>query len=273
MILLAANELLGKTCKSGKITMKRFLSIIVIVVSLLYVGNLLAEETKIKFSIGEWEPYTGEKIENFGMATEIVTAAIKTVGLQGEYSFFPWKRAEYNVLRGTSFGTFPYKEIQARSTDYMFSNKLFSSSFGILTHKKNVKPSDLNLENVADLKGYRVGIVTGTDAIRIPLSEIGVAVEEAPTGVQNLKKLEVGRIDFYIDDKAVIFQAMKKNYNVGTIADFHFLKNDFGEKNDFKIMISKKHPESQALLDKINDGLTRIAESGELKSILAKYGL
>jgi len=253
--------------------MKRFVVLFSIALSLLFVCSVSAEETKVKFSIGEWEPYTGEKIDNNGMAAEIVTAACKAVGLQAEFDFSPWKRAENSVLTGTSFGTFPYKEIQERTADYLFSNTLFSSSFGILTHKKNAKTSNFKFTGAEDFKPFTVGIVAGTDAIKNPLVKIGAKVEEVPTGNQNLKKLEVGRIDFYIDDKAVIFQSLKKNYNAEQMSEFPFLESNFGDVNDFKVMISKKYPESQALLEKFNEGLKTIIDSGEHKTILAKYGL
>ena len=253
--------------------MKSCIALFTVVFSLLFIVGVSAEETKIKFSIGEWEPYTGEKIENFGMATEFVTAACKAVGLQAEFDFSPWKRAEHNVLSGSSFGTFPYKEIQERTGDYLFSNTLFSSSFGILKYKKNAKTSSFKFVSAEDFKTYTVGIVAGTDAIKIPLEKAEVKVEDVPTGDQNLKKLEAGRLDFYIDDKAVIFQALKRNYSAEQMAEFEFLESSFGEKNDFKIMISKAYPESNALLEKINDGLNKIIESGEHKTILAKYGL
>lgn len=253
--------------------MKTIASFFSIVLSLLFVCSVSAEETKVPFAIGEWEPYTGEKIENSGMAGEIVTAACKAVGLQAVYEFVPWKRAENNVLNGSQFGTFPYKEMPERTANYLFSNTLFSSSFGILRHKKNSKTSTLKYEKADDFQGHSVGIITGTDAIKFPLEKAGAKVEEIPTGEQNLKKLEAGRIDFYIDDKAVIFQALKKNYNAEQMNEFEFLQSDFGEKNDFKIMISKQYKDSKELLVQINDGLEKIKESGEKKSILAKYGL
>jgi polar amino acid transport system substrate-binding protein len=253
--------------------MKKFVLLISILFSLLFIGNVSAEDTKGKFVIGEWEPYTGEKMDNYGMAAEIVTAACKAAGIVGEYEFAPWKRAENNVLTGISFGTFPYKEIEERKANYKFSNTLFSSSFAILIHKKNPKTSNFKFAKAEDLKNYTVGIVAGTDAIKIPLEKAGIKVEEVLTGDQNLKKLAAGRIDFYIDDKMVIFQALKKNYKADQSADFEFLQSDFGEKNDFKVMISQKYPESNILLDKLNDGIKKIADSGEQKAILAKYGL
>lgn len=238
-----------------------------------FVGNTFAEETKVKFAIGEWEPYTGENMDQNGMASEIVRAACKASGLEGMIEFSPWKRAENQVMTGNYFGTFPYKEIKERTADYIFSNTLFVSSFGILIHKKNIKTKDFQFQKNEDLSNYIVGIVTGTDAIRIPLEKVGAQVEDVPTSDQNIKKLEVGRLDFYIDDRAVIFQALSRIYTAEQMADFVFLENDFGDKNEFKIMVSKKYPQNEALLEKINNGINKIIETGEHKAIMTKYGL
>lgn len=248
-------------------------SIVLCVLLISFAGNTFAEGTKVKFAIGEWEPYTGENMDQNGMASEIVKAACNASELKHIFEFLPWKRAENQVMTGNYFGTFPYQEIAERMDDYMFSNTLFTSSFGILIHKNNAKTKDFQFQTMEDLLTYTVGIVTGTDSIRIPLEKIGVQVEDVPTSDQNIKKLEVGRLDFYIDDKAVIYQALRRIYNAEQMAEFVFLESDFGDKNDFRIMISKKYPQNIVLLEKINDGINKIIESGEHKAILTKYGL
>ncbi len=253
--------------------MTRIFSLCFTVLMLMSGLNVFAEEINVKFATGEWAPYTGEKIAEHGMASEIVTAACKAVGLEAEYEFFPWKRAESVVAGGTHFGTFPYKELQEREGNFLFSETLFSSSFGIAMYKQNKGVSGFKYRTMDDLKNYTVGIVTGTDAIRLPLEKMGGKVEEVPGTEQNLKKLAAGRIDFYIDDKAVIYQALQQGYTPEQKAEFLFSEKDFGERNDFKIMISLKYPNSKEIMAKINEGLHKIKESGEQKSILAKYGL
>ncbi len=249
------------------------ISMVLCVLFISFVGNTFAEETKVKFAIGEWEPYTGKDMDRSGMAAEIVRAACNATGLQATFEFLPWKRAENQVMTGNYFGTFPYKEMVERMADYKFSTTLFTSSFGVLIHKNNARTKDFQFQKPEDLLSYTIGIVTGTDAIRTPLEEIGVQVEDVPTSSQNIKKLEVGRIDFYIDDKAVILQALRRIYNAEQMAGFVFLEGDFGDKNDFKIMISKKYPQNEVLLEKINEGINKIIESGEHKAILTEYGL
>lgn len=239
----------------------------------LFSLSATAAETTVKFAIGEWEPYTGESIADHGMATELVTAACKAAGLTAEYSFVPWKRAENNVLTAKDFGTFPYKEIAERSDKYIFSDTLFSNSFGILMSKNNKKTETFEYSKIDDLKNFKVGIIAGTDAIKNALKAIGVEAEEAQTAKQNLQKLEAGRIDFYIDDKAVIYQAIKVDYPADKAGEFVFSKTDFGDKNDWKIMVSKEYPNGMEILGKINAGLSKIKETGEYNAILGKYGI
>ena len=252
--------------------MKKSTSAQLLVMVLLLAGNVLAQNTVVKFAVGEWDPYTGETMPGNGMAVEIVSAACAAVGLKTEYHYFHWKRAENNVLTGNHAATFPYKELPERMTDFVFSNTLFASHFAILMHKNNYKTERFKFSTVEDFAHHTVGIVSGTDAIKNPLQRAGVKVEDVATALQNIKKLEAGRIDFYIDDKAVIYQTLK-NYPEEKSANFIFAEQDFGETNDFKIMISRKYPNSSTLLTQINTGLDIIKQSGEYQRILGKYGL
>lgn len=252
--------------------MKRTFLLLALMLFTLGSTGAFAAEQEVKFSIGEWEPYTGEKLPGYGMAAEIVTAACKAGGLQADYEFSPWKRAENNVSEATSFGTFPYKEIPERQNSYLFSDVLFSNSFGILMNKTNEKTRNFSYSGPQDFQGLKVGIIAGTAAVKNPLSGAGASVDEVPDPQQNLMKLAAGRIDFYIDDKAVIYQALKKLDP--TQSDKLVLsQQDFGDKNEWKIMVSKTHLEGAALLAKINEGLKKIKESGECGNILKKYGM
>lgn len=252
--------------------MKIFSLLSVSILSVLHVNSAFAQEV-VPFAIGEWSPYTGKNINNNGMAAEIVTAACSAAGLTAKYKYLPWKRAEANVADGAYFGTFPYKETKEREGRFLFSKTLFSSSFALLTSKSNKRTANFKYSRPDDLKGFSVGVIAGTDAVKLPLEQAGVRVEEVAGAEQNLKKLEFARIDFYIDDRAVIYEELKKNYSADKMSNFVFLDSGFGEKNEFKIMVSLKHSNSKALLDKINEGLTKLTESGEHKKITAKYGL
>ncbi len=244
-----------------------------ITVLFLSTGSFSFADNSVSFAIGEWTPYTGTEIEHHGMAAEIVSAACSAAGLTAEYYFMPWVRAENSVLNGEVFGTFPYKELPSRKENFVFSDTLFSSSFAIITLKGHA--NTFNSTNISgnDFKGLTVGIIGGTDAIRLPLEKAGARVESVPTPEQNLRKLKAGRLDYYIDDRAVIHQTLEHIFSPTDRVDFILLDGSFGEQNDFRIMASRQYPDKEAIIKKINKGLDTIKNNGVLAEILDRYGL
>jgi polar amino acid transport system substrate-binding protein len=234
----------------------------------------LAAET-VKFATGVWEPYTGQDLEGKGMVTAIVTAACHASGIDAVYSFFPWKRAEANVESGASFATFPYQEIQEREGQFYFSEIICSSGMELLVHGGNVKTDDFEYAKPEDLKPFRVGIVAGTDAVKFPLQKIGCLIEEVQTSEQNLKKLETGRLDAVIDDRAVLLHALKTLYgsDPAKLSPFRFMKKSFGAASNYRLMVSRRYPHAKELLERFNAGLKKLKATGEYKAILKKFGL
>lgn len=232
-----------------------------------------AATPNLPFSIGEWPPYTGISLPGGGIAAEIVTALSKAAGLGVEYSFVPWKRAEMHVRSGLAFATFPYQEIPERQAEYLFSSTLFSTHFSIAAHRKRMATTAFQYSRPEDLRGYRVGIIAGTDAIKLILQKSGALVEEVDSARQNLGKLDLGRIDFYIDDSAVLKYAIAANYPGETPSRFTILKTPFGGRKDWKIMVSRQYPDAKQYLERLNAGLVIIRNCGELQDILANRSL
>lgn len=229
----------------------------------------------VKFAIGEWAPYTGQGLEQSGMAAEVVTSACKAAGLEAEFAFFPWKRAEANVEAGTFFATFPYRETQDRALRFAYSETLYKSSNAILLHRGNPRTAHFKYSGTADLRELTVGTLAGSDAISGPLRKAGIHVEEVQGVQQNLQKLEGHRIDCVIDDKPVLFQALAKHYpaDSGRRNQFWFAEGGFGPATEYKLLVSKKDPRARELLEKFNAGLRRIKQNGEFERILKKFGL
>jgi polar amino acid transport system substrate-binding protein len=251
--------------------MKRL--VVTTLASFLGLGCLAAES--VKFAIGEWEPYTGQKMEAYGMVSEVVAAACAAGGLVAAFEFFPWKRAEAGVEGGTYFATFPYQETLERDPVYYFSEFLCRSSNGILLHKSNAKTAHFTYSSPDDLNGFNIGTLAGSDAINLPLRHSRASVEEVQTVEQNLKKLEAYRLDAVIDDRPVLFLATKKycGTDAEKLSQFYFSEKGFGSTTEYKLMVSRKYPNSRELLVKFNTGLKLIKASGEYQKILKKYGL
>lgn len=157
---------------------------------------------------GEWVPYSSQHLPGYGSASEIVTAAFQAVGLNVRYDFYPWKRAEASVAAGSVFAAFPYfllPERAERGDLFLHSQPLFLSVYGILYSTARTDASHLvPYRQPRDLLGKRIGILAGTPLVAFPLKEAGVIYEETPLIDFSVRKLHVGRIDYVIDDRAVL---------------------------------------------------------------------
>ena len=70
----------------------------IVVLVLFIISTRFFYPQELIFAIGEWPPYTYAS-EN-GLATDIVTAACKSVGLNYRIIYVPWLRAESTVICG-----------------------------------------------------------------------------------------------------------------------------------------------------------------------------
>lgn len=242
----------------------------------MFVATQFAQNAEVRFVTGEWAPYTSERMSGFGAASEIVSAACAAVGLKAAYDFVPWKRAEQNVADGTAFAAFPYfllPERVAKPDVFAHSDPLFSSVMGILYYKKNPSTSaGMKFDKVEDLKGRAIGALAGTVLVSAPLSKAGIKFEETPDVAASIKKLALGRLELVIEDRAVLWDAVKAAFP-SQLADFAFLDKNFTEKSATHLLVSKKFPGSDALLAKFNEGMKKIKADGTLKKIYDKYGL
>jgi polar amino acid transport system substrate-binding protein len=234
-----------------------------------------AAPDKVKFAIGEWAPYTGAQLEEYGMAAELVGAACAAAGLKAEFEFAPWKRAESSVEMGACFATFPYQDTREREARYEFSDSLFRSNNRLLYHTGNARTAGFVLHRPEDLKGFKVGTLLGADALNGPLRRTGATVEEVESVEQNLVKLAMDRIDFVADDQLVLLGAVRTAYGFdpgrNTLFDFNEIRMDSG--TDYHLMVSRKYPHAKELLERFNAGLKKLVASGQYGKILKKYGL
>ncbi len=254
--------------KTRKITEKGQRRIALLGILFLGLGGARLGAQQIPFAVGEWPPYTGSRLENGGMATELVAAAARAADMQAIISFVPWRRAEATVAAGRSFATFPYQITGEREERYLFSDIIFTSNF-IVAYRTGALPErGSGYRRPEDFQGLLVGVVAGTDAVTQPLARAGVTVIEVQDPMQLVKMLEAGRLDFAIDDELVFARALTEAAARGIST----LPEPFGNRCEFRLMVSREYPGAEALLERFNRGLSAIRGSGEAAAIAGKYG-
>jgi polar amino acid transport system substrate-binding protein len=234
--------------------------------------NLQAEDLKVVFSTGEWEPYTSSTLAGNGIAAELVSAICKAVGISPEYRFYPWTRVEMMVLNGQVFGAFPYAVTKERSEKFNYSTPLYFGTNKFTFLAKNPKlDSIVHFKKIEDLKGFSVATITGS-FYNEELKKYGIKVFESSNIKSCLQNLLLGRVDFFLDEQAVTNYTINKIYP-DRASEFRTLPFIFGKKMANSILISKKFTNAEEITKKINMGIDIIKKNGAYMKIVNKYHL
>jgi polar amino acid transport system substrate-binding protein len=236
--------------------------------------SFAAGAQQVPFATGEWDPYTGTALPNQGIASEIVAAACKAGGIDYRFDFLPWNRAEKSVLEGQAFCAFPYSKNDERMAKFDYSDTLIYTATNFVYYAKNKKIAGLKIASWADVKPFKVAYITGA-WLEKDMKAAGIDVTPVPDNDTGIKMLKAGRVDFVIDDSAVLVAAVKKLFP-SEADSFMYIDSDmFGSKTAGAVylMVSRTYPNSKALLEKFNKGFAIIKSSGVLDGLAKKYGV
>lgn len=243
----------------------------------LAIMSLLAFSTfaqSVPFSIGEWSPYTGEKLTNQGAVAELVTAACTAGGLTASFKFYPWARAEKEVTDGVAFATFPYQKV-ANDSNYNYSDPLVKGVFKVFYSSNNPKiKNGFKFNSLKDLAGLKVAGVAGYAKVIDDLKNANLDIDNTPDIEAAFKKLNANRVDIVIEDQAAGF-AVAKMVIPGNTSNIMVFDTPYGDPagNNYYLKVSKTFKGSADILNKFNQGLMKIQKSGDYAKIVKKYNM
>lgn len=231
-------------------------------IMLFFVFSVSMYPQDLRFSIGEWFPYTSS---SGGVATEIITEVCKRAGMRPIIEYVPWSRAEKDVAEGRSFASFPYSITEARKKTYLFSDSFVSADTAII---RNTAKAPFR----ADLRGCRVGLTAGSEALTEALKKHGAIFEETQNIEMSLRKLENGRIDCIVEDYYVIRKLLRTTTSEN-IALYDVITPFPLPRRDYRLLVSRTYPNAQLLLERFNRVLSEYIQSEAYAHILAKYDM
>ena len=229
-----------------------------------------AQVVEVPFATGEYAPFTSAKLANQGLFTEIVTAVCREARIRPVYRFYPWARADKVVLDGEVFAAFPYARTEERKQLYDFSDPLYYVTMSIFYYDRNPRfaAGPPRFERIEDLKGYRFG---GLRAIfyEKDLLAAGIDFQPQENVEQTLQMMKAGRIDLLIDEQSVGYTNVR-NVLPDEAAHFRILDKPYGDRKVSGLLVSRRYPDSKALLARFNEGIKAVKASGEYDRILGK---
>lgn len=232
-------------------------------------SSIVHADEKVILVTSEWIPYTSETMKGGGMVTEIVSAAFKESGLDIEYQFVPWLRAEEYVREGRAYAVFPYVKTDIRKETYDFSGALVGSAQTFFYLKQNID-TDLTWERYEDLKNYKIGGTFGFWYVPA-LEAAGLDVDTANSDEMGIQKLYRRRFDLFAVDELHGWAIVKKLYP--NQVDLFGSTNQALKADDYRLMVSRTYPDAVSITKQFNAGLQRIKRNGVYSAILDKYNI
>ncbi len=208
---------------------------------------------------------TSENLENYGLCSEIVIAAMEAVELDYEFVFRPWSRTLEMTKSGEVLGTFPWYWTEERNELYLFSDPIIEVREMMFYLKDNPKinnfPETATLE---ELKDYTFGGVLGY-YYETTFETNGFNYNLTSNLEGAFKMLQFGRVDFIAEEEAVGWYTIDK-----ILQEDKTIFGALPQKNRSKkmyLIVQKDNEETKAKLDKFNEGLKQIIDNGTYNGI------
>ncbi len=229
----------------------------------------------IRIRADEWLPYNGPSNQKPpGYMIEMATAIAKTAGHTIDYRHVPWDDA----LEGVRIGSFDCVVGATRNDapDFSFPAQswgLSSVAFYVLAESK------WKYDGIASLEGVKLGVVPdysysdeldpyieahGEDAARIVKVTGGGRV-----AMSAASRLVSRRMDVFVEDPNVMRETLRT-----LELDERIVERGRAKEGDpIYIACTPADPRGAAYAKLFSDGTNALRESGELATILAKYGI
>lgn len=239
----------------------------VFILSLLIFAAPEIRAEPIPLVTGEWPPYTSEKLDKKGFATEILVEVFQEMGKEVEITFYPWRRCEEMVKKGKVWATFPYAYTEERHRDYLMSDKMADTNSNFFYYKEN---KGYQYETLEELKAYKIGGLIGY-FYEEPFKEAGLDVNYTYDEVSLIRLLINGKADLAPMNTYVGWYMINTHFPEKA-QDFDFIEPALMVGTSH-VMASKDYPGAAQLLEEFNAALQRIKDRGVYEDILRKNGL
>lgn len=229
----------------------------------------VAKEQVVVYGDANYPPYSYEENgQPKGVYVDILTKAFsKMEAYDVSIQVRPWKRGIHFIKAGKVLALFPPYFKEERTLWMNFSEPILQEEVIVFGNAENLKGKTVWPE---DFYGSKIGMNTGYDTTSMAGEKFTQAIkagkielEEANNNEMNLKKLEAGRIDFYINDKLIditpypsVKRGISVKYNYGYLG-FTRKFESFPYISDFK--------------KEFDEVIKQMKASGEIDKIMAKY--
>ena len=221
----------------------------------------------LHLAANEWEPYTGDKILNKGLSTDMVRTALERAGYEVDVHIVPWTRALKGLEAGQYDGIIAIWHTNERTKTMAYSDPYMTNDV-VLFKRTGYK---ISYKNLKDLNGLVVGTQRdyaydeafdqATNFTKKPAIELRT----------NIVRLSKGIIDLFPEDKFVVKHLLNTKYPE-YFGKINFLDNPLSQRT-LHMTISKGMVGYEKVIADFNRELAAMREEGLWDQLIEKHNL
>lgn len=240
---------------------------VLVLLGMLCATSPLIAADKLKLVADAWPPFTDASLEGGGLATALVSTALKRAGYDSEFEQVPWARA----LMGVGEGRY---DILVNAWYNDSRTRIGEFSAGYLTNRiRLLKRRDeaITFQTLADLYPYPIAVVrdyayslsfdADSRLQKVPVRSFSVAV----------RMLAASRVSLTLEDEYVARHFLKQE--PAPVRDsVEFFGKPLSE-NSLHILVSLKNPRHQQIVAAFDQAIVAMRADGSYARLLKQYGL
>lgn len=216
----------------------------------------------VRLTNGYWPPFLSPELPGYGIGSNIVTQAFNTMGYSVEYGFYPWKRSFDLASKGYWDGTVLWVKTPEREKQFFYSLPVIESKY-VLLHLKSFKLVWESIEDLGPLKicaaqGYYIG-----EAFEVSEKKGLLKVDRVPSERQCIDLLLRNRVDVVPINLSVVHSLLEAHFNPYQIGKLTYNPKIL-RTSTTHLLLSRKKPQNEILMDIFNKGLKKLEEDGTL---------
>jgi polar amino acid transport system substrate-binding protein len=255
--------------------MRRVLTSFLFVMITLVVGATARgaeSQTVLRLVTGEWPPFSSAQLPDSGSAVLLVNAVLESAGLNASIEFQPWDEAQRLVRSGEALAAFPFVASAPFAREFLLSDTLFSGKNCFVYHAGQ-RPGfeGFVFQGLEQLGRYRVGVLAGS-FMEKDFQQAGLSLAPEESIDLALEELIAGRTDLYIDNTAVILDAIARRFPA-ELEQIRIVPGIYGDLRPNVMLVSRRNSDAELFLERFNQALDKLKETGRWDWLLRQLRL
>lgn len=213
----------------------------------------------------DFKPWSDESLPEGGFMTDLVNEVYKSIHIETEMLYLPWKRGYLTAARGDYMATFPYWTTEQREKQFFLSKPLYKNKLRFFVRSG----SELLKQPIENFNGKTFCLPTGyaiLDAFKDYVTKSRrETVREMP---HCFRMLHDKKVDFVVVNEAQGWlAAIETKIDPNEFEMYPTVLHEL----PIYFIVSKKWPDGEAEVAKFNDAFDEIVNNGTYQKLVDKH--